>query len=131
MIVLRIAKLRVTPTRLAVLDEVYAASRPLSHAEVSSRLASKDPATVFRALGDLVKSGLLTRLDAGDRIWRFEAAPDDATWHAHFVCTRCRSISCLRDVDIALPTRGVPVSVKQRQVHVFLHGRCDNCGRRS
>jgi Fur family ferric uptake transcriptional regulator len=128
---LRVAKLRATPTRLAVLDEVYAASRPLSHAEVASQLASKDSVTVFRALGDLSEAGLLTRLDAGDRVWRFEAAPDDDTWHAHFVCTRCRQVSCLRAVEIVLPTRGVPASVKERRVHVFLHGRCDDCGRRS
>jgi len=127
--VIRRAGLRATPTRLAVLDFLDNAIRPVSHGEVGAQLRTKvgDHVTVFRALNDLTRVGLLRRIDVGDRTWRFEADRHDMVSHPHFVCVKCGSITCLFDVDVALPSGNVPQAIKHRAVQVLLRGRCDDC----
>ena len=127
--VIRRAGLRATPTRLAVLDLLDNAIRPVSHGEAAQQLRNKvgDHATVFRALTDLTRVGLLRRIDVGDRMWRFEADRHDMVSHPHFVCVKCGTISCLFDVDVTLPSRDVPRAIKNQDVQVLLRGRCDDC----
>jgi len=126
---IRKANLRATPARLAVFALLDSASRPMSHAETVAQLHSNagDDATVFRALTDLTRVGLLRRIDVGDRMWRFEPDRHDMVSHPHFVCVKCGSISCLFDVVFTLPTAGVPKSIKKKAVQVLLRGRCNDC----
>ncbi|HEV7554419.1 MAG TPA: transcriptional repressor, partial [Kofleriaceae bacterium] len=105
------------------------ALRPLSHAETVAQLAARtgDDVTVFRALTDLTRVRLVRRIDVGDRMWRFEADRHDMVSHPHFVCIACASVTCLFDVDVALPTRNMPRSIRKHEVQVLLRGRCDDC----
>src|SRR4029079_9766551 len=69
----RNAGLRATPSPIAVLHLLRAASSPVSHGDVVAKLASQawDPATIYRNLTDLSDVGLARRTDVGDHIWRF------------------------------------------------------------
>ena len=71
---LRGAGLRKTAPRLAVLEVLERARRPLSHAEVAESLAAEglDRATVYRNLVALSEAGLVRRSDHGDHVWGFE-----------------------------------------------------------
>jgi Fur family ferric uptake transcriptional regulator len=125
--------LRCTAARLAVLGELQRSTSPLSHAEVARALAplELDRATVYRNLIELSESGLVSRLDLGDHVWRFELrknGPDNQTEHAHFLCTECGEVSCLDGVEIQV-TR-----VPQRKrsplgnvTEILLKGRCVRC----
>jgi Fur family ferric uptake transcriptional regulator len=125
--------LRCTAARLAVLGELQRSTSPLSHAEVARALAplELDRATVYRNLMELSESGLVSRLELGDHVWRFELRKNDQgdqTDHAHFLCTECGEVSCLDDVEVRV-TRGR--RRKQTAVgnvtEILLKGRCARC----
>src|SRR5438552_15770724 len=105
---LRAAKLRSTSSRVAVLQHVSAAGKPVSHADVAEALVPQgyDKSTLYRCLVELADAGILARLDAGDHAWRFERRGDehDAGEHPHFVCVDCGKITCLPDVEVKIST---------------------------
>src|SRR2546423_8098902 len=54
-------------------------------------------ASVYRALEVLVDLRLVKRVDAGDGISRFEAAPVDGDHHHHLVCRDCGKVEAFTD----------------------------------
>jgi Fur family ferric uptake transcriptional regulator len=131
---LRDAGLRATSARAAVLRCLIEAQRPLTHADVCERLASLgyDRATLYRNLIDLTEVGLAIRTDLGDHLWRFEIAgrEDHAeVAHPHFVCSECGTVRCLPEGSLDVkPVRGLPRSVRQKQVEIQVRGLCNACG---
>jgi Fur family transcriptional regulator, ferric uptake regulator len=132
---IRAAGIRATASRVAVLRELRAVSKPISHAEVVAALASEpwDRATVYRNLIDLVNAGLARKVELGDRVWRFDGAVattrHDATLHPHFVCTLCGTVECLPEVAISGSLAAkLPRAVVAREVEVHVRGVCDACG---
>jgi Fur family ferric uptake transcriptional regulator len=130
---LREAKLRSTTSRVAVLQHLAAAAKPLSHAEVAESLVPEgfDKSTLYRCLVELADSGLLNRLDAGDHAWRFElrrGQPHTDAEHPHFVCVDCGKVECLPEVEIKItPTKGSKQSRMGDVTEVFLKGHCNDC----
>lgn len=132
--ILRVAGLRCTSPRLAVLQHVHRHRRATTHAEVHRALRSRgfgfDRATVYRVLIDLVEVGVLSRIDLGDHAWRFELVADGGREdeHPHFVCVSCGDVLCLPGVAVRLAqVASAPKAVAKRQVGVQLRGRCDRC----
>src|SRR5436189_2907295 len=109
---LRAAGLRSTTSRVAVLQHVAAAGKPVSHADVADALVPQgfDKSTLYRCLVELADAGLLGRLDAGDHAWRFELRRSEQHTegeHPHFVCVDCGKVTCLTDVDVKIsPSKG-------------------------
>ena len=116
--------------RLEVLRRLRATDSPMSHADLAEELVPLgfDRATVYRNLNDLVESGLATRVDLGDHIWRFEGHRDpDKTGseHPHFLCNDCGDIVCLPAIEIPMPAKaGNAIGDVQ---DVVLRGRCTSC----
>ncbi|MFM7291013.1 MAG: Fur family transcriptional regulator [Planctomycetia bacterium] len=149
------AGLRCTSARIAVLEHMLAASGPKTHAEVSEALDHRgfDRATIYRNLTELTEAKLVTRVDLGDHVWRFEVKRHEhgsghGGDHPHFVCTSCGEVSCLDDVNVAItprpgaekpPAEGHAPGKKsgrkpagKRQgipavTEVLLKGTCENC----
>ncbi|MBI3115321.1 MAG: transcriptional repressor [Candidatus Kerfeldbacteria bacterium] len=97
-ILLRRAKLKVTPTRVALLRILASAKHPLSIAKIARALRqSADRVTLYRALDALAKAGIVRRIDLQHGHAHYELAQDD---HHHLVCT-----SCGRTASIRLPHR--------------------------
>lgn len=120
---LRDAGLRATGARIAVLELLLAAERPLSHPEVHEALEERgfDRATLYRNLTDLVEAGLAVRLDHGDHVWRFELVGKAATHeHPHLHCTECGTVACLPEDAVSI------VGVADVQ-EVRLRGVCATC----
>src|SRR6476469_1721186 len=113
---LRAAGLRSTTSRVAVLQHVAAAGKPVSHADVADVLVPQgfDKSTLYRCLVELADAGLLSRLDAGDHAWRFElrrGEGHEGAEHPHFVCTDCGTVTCLPDVEVKIaPAKGTKSS---------------------
>jgi Fur family ferric uptake transcriptional regulator len=108
----REAGLRCTAARLAVLQHMLTVTGPETHAEVSTALDHRgfDQATIYRNLTELTEAKLVTRVDLGDHVWRFEVKRHgDGSGHGgdhpHFVCTSCGEVSCLDDVTVAITHR--------------------------
>jgi Fur family ferric uptake transcriptional regulator len=131
--VIRAAGLRATASRVAVLRQLRAASRPVSHAEIVEALEGEawDRATLYRNLTDLVQAGLARKVELGDRVWRFDGAASetahDAALHPHFLCTVCGTIACLPDTALTTSDASAPMAVLKRDVAVQLRGVCDDC----
>ena len=130
---IRDAGLRATASRVAVLDALRCAERPLSHADVVELLHGRgwDRATLYRNLLDLTEAGLLRKATLGDRVWRFEGA-DEAGHaveaHPHFVCVGCGAVECLPGVTMTInPPKHVPRAVKGGRVEIQVRGLCDGC----
>ena len=143
---IRDSGLRCTAARLAVMDHLGSAAGPRTHAEVSEALANLgfDRATIYRNLTELTEKKLVSRVELGDHVWRFEikrtgehgAAGED---HPHFLCTTCGEISCLDDVRVAITPKSRPRTTtsaargaRATRIHsvteVLLKGRCESCG---
>jgi Fur family ferric uptake transcriptional regulator len=128
---IRSAGLRSTASRVAVLQRLAAAKKPLSHADLADELVPTgyDKSTLYRCLVELADAGLLARLDAGDHAWRFELKSGEEAHgaeHPHFVCVDCGKVTCLPNVE-------VKISPKQRKsplgevTEIFLKGHCKEC----
>jgi Fur family transcriptional regulator, ferric uptake regulator len=138
---LRAASLRSTTSRVAVLQHVAGAGKPLSHAEVADVLVPQgfDKSTLYRCLVELADAGLLGRLDAGDHAWRFElrrassggllaGGEHSTSEHPHFVCVDCGKVTCLPDVDVKIsPSKGAKSGALGDVTEVYLKGHCKEC----
>lgn len=98
--VLRGSRLRVTPTRLAVL----AAVEEFPHADadtvmqrVRARIGSASTQAVYDSLHTLVGAGLLRRIEPAGHPARYETRVGDN--HHHLVCRACGTFT---DVDCAV-----------------------------
>lgn len=128
---IRSAGIRATPARIAVLQELRAATSPVAHAELSVRLVPRgfDKATVFRNLNDLADSGLVLRTELGDHVWRFEALDPEqpaAARHPHFICTTCGTVQCLEPIEFTGVPRKRTGSIG-RVTEILLKGECSDC----
>lgn len=130
---LREAGLRSTGARLAVMQQLRAARKPISHAELAKDLVPTglDRATVYRNLMDLADSGLVTRAELGDHVWRFELRREGhnhSTEHPHFVCIDCGKVTCLNDVHVDIsPAPGTKKSPIAGLTEILLKGHCGKC----
>ncbi|MEX2139841.1 MAG: transcriptional repressor [Pirellulales bacterium] len=129
---LREAGLRCTAARLWVMQQLIEATSPLTHAEVAETLAAQgfDRATIYRNLVELTEAGLVSRIELGDHVWRFELkrAGKSEKDHPHFVCVDCGEVACLPSVSVNIkPSPGTKRSSISEVTEVLLKGRCGNC----
>jgi Fur family ferric uptake transcriptional regulator len=121
-----------TPLRQAVLRSVGEESRPLAAAEIMAVVRAQmsiNKVTLYRILDLLVDRGLIKRLSAGDRAFRYDMGetrhhPD----HPHFVCHQCGGMECL--CPDVLPGNLKNVKTRGRlikQVEVRFEGICEAC----
>jgi Fur family ferric uptake transcriptional regulator len=130
---IREAGLRCTAARLAVVSQLERSASPLSHADIATALAPLgfDRATVYRNLVELSEAGLISRLELGDHVWRFEwqrGGHDQIDEHAHFVCTKCGGVSCLVGAKVSIkPSPGTARFAVGKVTEVLLRGHCSRC----
>jgi Fur family transcriptional regulator, ferric uptake regulator len=130
---IREAGLRCTAARLAVLGQLSQSTFPLSHSEIAASLAPLgfDRATVYRNLVELSAASLISRVELGDHVWRFEwrrGSQEQVDDHAHFVCTKCGEVTCLVGAKISVkPAPGKTRSAVGKVTEVLLKGHCSRC----
>lgn len=146
---LRSSGLRATGARIRVLAELAAAGDLLSHHDLEQVLGRGsggiDRVTLYRVLDSLVECGLAHRVAGGDRVWRFgctlenRAAPNPGIAageareaherHAHFQCSDCGKVVCLREMPAVRPRRAlrVPRGYRPETVELTVKGRCPGC----
>ena len=128
---MRDAGLRVTPQRRAILGAFEGGGRGghLTADEVYERAQAHLPelarATVYNALGELVRVGLLRAVDGLGAV-RYEPSIDDA--HHHFRC-----LECGRLYDVRLSTTE-PIELAEsgfvvERTRVLFEGTCPSCAR--
>lgn len=133
---LRALGLKVTPPRLAVLQVLEHAERPLSHSEIVARLGPQQPrageptwdrATVYRNLAALAGVGLVRITSHAGGIGRYELARQrEEHTHPHFVCDDCGIVSCLPEAEV-VTKRNTRWNASLRAAEVQFVGRCPSC----
>jgi Fur family ferric uptake transcriptional regulator len=124
--------LRVTDTRMAVLDLLQRSSKALSQADVERALPEQaDRVTLFRVLQAFEENGLAHRVQDTKGVARYAScAPGCSTHkhhdvHAHFRCTDCGDVYCLESVT--LPKVSIPKGFTLKESHLQLEGSCKAC----
>jgi Fe2+ or Zn2+ uptake regulation protein len=112
--------------RLFEAQERHAWSIEELHETVRESLGSADYSSVFRAVGQLEKQGLLDRIELGDGRARFEVREDH---HEHIRCERCGRIQevpvCVLD-DAAAQVHSL-TGFKVLSHRVVFGGLCSSC----
>jgi Fur family peroxide stress response transcriptional regulator len=123
--------LRLTPQRDVLL---HALSETTGHPtadelvkKVRTVLPTVSHATVYRNVQELVRAGLIGRLERSGSAVQFEVNPDH---HHHFMCRRCKRVwdVYLDQVAMTLDKQRSPLSgfrIDRRDVQ--LHGLCARC----
>lgn len=123
--------LRVTKSRVAMLELLTQAERPLSCAEVTERLGANrcDPATVYRNLIKFVEVNLMAVVSRVDGIAHYQRVTSNqgAHSHPHFICDDCGEIMCLPATAYSSLVVDDHWALAVKQAQVQLRGECPDC----
>ena len=119
----------VTPARVRVLQLLLAADAAMSHQSLQQVAAASghpfDKVTLYRVLDWLTAQGLVHSVTGHDRVRRFSLMnPHHA--HAHFECSVCGRLFCLRG-SLATAALELPPGFASDRVDITVHGRCAGC----
>lgn len=125
------AGLRRTPGRIAMLVVLLRSRQPLTPQEILARVKVRmlDKVSVYRGLSALTQAGIVHRIEAGDRLWRFAVCKHGshtAHCHPHFSCRVCGKVECLDDVDLPRLKEPAPGYQVEEQ-EVYMRGLCAKC----
>lgn len=128
---LREKGLKLTHQRSAILEALVASGEPLSAEEILKKRGKKagmDLVTVYRGLKKFEEVGLVTRLEFGDGISRFELIFESGHHHHHVICRKCHKVEVLHlcNLDIHLEAvRKMGYQAVQHRLDFF--GICSAC----
>jgi Fur family ferric uptake transcriptional regulator len=114
---------------IELLDEQPCA---LSALDIEDRLREREGrrvgrASIYRVLDELVTLELLSRVDVGDGVARYE--PQRSEHHHHLVCDGCGRLEPFHDDALERAIRGLAdrVAFDVSDHDVTLHGCCEDC----
>jgi Fe2+ or Zn2+ uptake regulation protein len=115
---------------VALLDVLFDAAGPLTHAEIGRRLEPDrvNRVTLYRTLEVLRGAGIVHRLENPDRVWRFGVCgrTHPGHCHPHFTCRLCGTVECLRDVTLPRPA-GLERAYRVEEQELYMRGVCGRC----
>ena len=126
-------RLDYTPHRFRVMEIIGNSSSPLSAKEIHEKLSQTggvNRVTVYRILDLFVEKKLVERIRSGDRSSHYGLAPNqNHPRHAHFYCTACGSIECLRPGSLHLNIESLERTFPGliRRAEIRLDGVCKTC----
>ena len=107
--------IKLTTARIKLLEILKEADRPLCYEEIKNDI-SMDKATFYRNISKFEEEGILNAFESNDKKRYFEVKLNP---HAHFVCVKCNSVECIKDIDITLPNYEIN--------NVIINGICPSC----
>jgi len=129
---LRSEGLRITEPRIAVLQVLLNAARPLTQEQIAETLGPDAPnkVTIYRVLEALLEADIAHKAFLQDRTWHFEPAHrcTQHQCHPHFSCTRCGRTDCLTQMNMPLAPGLAGYRIEHQRVQ--LEGLCPKCNAR-
>lgn len=128
---LRKHKLKVTETRLLVLNAFTQKNYAMSHSDLEESMQSKlDRVTLYRTLNSFEDRGLIHRVHKGDKVLRYalckgKCAKSHVDSHVHFSCSECEHIYCMDHLSI--PEVKIPGKYKVDNFYFLIEGVCETC----
>ena len=123
---------RMTPQRIAILDEIRDANGHLTASEITEKVHRKHPSisvgTIYRTLNSFAERGVILEFPFGNQASRFDARTER---HDHVHCTVCGT---LQDVDVPSALLAHQVAADQsgydiREHQTIFSGICPSCQR--
>ncbi|MBL7107216.1 MAG: transcriptional repressor [Phycisphaerae bacterium] len=128
--ILKKANLYCTASRLAILETLLKAKKPLSTKQITNKLGKKHPdkTTIYRTLESLCKSDVLHKAYTHQRSWHFEPAHNcgKTKCHPHFKCINCQNLFCLYKVSFP-DIKGLDKGFITHRQQLRLEGLCPEC----
>jgi Fur family transcriptional regulator, ferric uptake regulator len=129
--VVRMAGLRPTRQRVAVIEALGGKERPITaqslHREVGRRAGGPGLATVYRTLRAMAESGLVETFEAGEGEVGYKLC--DAVHHHHLICDRCGQMVTIPSCEVedwarvVARRRGFAVTGHRADIY----GLCEKC----
>ncbi len=97
---LRERSMKLTAPRKALLDALRFQEHPVTIKEISLAVPNGkcDRATIYRAMQALESIGMVTRMEFGDGVARYElSVGEHASHHHHLVCVSCNVITSVQE----------------------------------
>lgn len=122
---------KATNARLALLDVLKKANRPLSTPEIVKRLeAYSDQSTVYRGLDSLSEIGMIRRVEMGHTHAHYELAIG-GLHHHHIICKACHQTEDISDCTMETREQSI-LGHSQRFARIESHaleffGICNHC----
>ena len=119
--------------RAAVIEMLDAQPCALSAYELEARLREEGRgvarASVYRILDELERLGLVTKLEVGQGIARYEPVRPGGDHHHHMVCARCGEVIPFADdeLEATLDRVAERVTFDVDEHEIVLHGSCADC----
>ena len=119
--------------RAAVIELLDAQPCALSAYELEARLREEGRgvarASVYRILDELERLGLVTKLEVGQGIARYEPLRPGGDHHHHMVCANCGEVIPFADdeLEATLDRVAERVTFDVDEHEIVLHGSCAAC----
>ena len=122
--------LKNTPGRAVLLDLLVRNETPLTQDEISVKLADSglNRVSIYRALDSFLQAGLVHRIEAGDRVWKFAfcGCGEQGHCHPHFVCRSCGKVECMQNMKLPhIPVEKNGYIIEGQEF--YLKGLCPRC----
>jgi len=129
---LKSAGISTTQQRLAVLNILQQASRPLSVGDIRKQLdpvSSVNKVTVYRIVSLLKKQGIVRDISSASGSPYFEMATSDHPVHPHFNCTSCGTVNCLTPLTFSQARQllNQPDNFSVDHIEINISGLCNGC----
>jgi len=130
---LKSAGISATQQRLAVLDILQQANRPLSVGDIRKKLdpsSSVNKVTVYRIVSLLKKQGIVRDISSASGSLYFEMATSDHPVHPHFNCTGCGTVNCLTPLTFSQAQqilRNPQDDFSVDHIEINISGLCTGC----
>lgn len=113
----------------ALAEQDCCASAQEIHAQIAATGQATGIASVYRTLELLHGLALITRIDTGDGVARFEPTHPDGAHHHHLVCDSCGSVEAFHDeaLETTIHTVADGVDFRVDAHDVVLRGACRDC----
>ncbi|MFT7860380.1 MAG: transcriptional repressor [Sulfurimonas sp.] len=110
--------LKRTPARKELLELFYEQEKPISFEDIKDEI-SMDKATFYRNVSKFEEEEILNSFESNDKKRYYEIKEQP---HAHFICTACNTIECLKDVEL-------PKLEGYKIVDSIFKGLCKSCNK--
>lgn len=108
--------IKLTTARKAILDILSTSIKPLCYEDMKEKI-SMDKATFYRNITKFEEENVINSFESNDKKRYYEIQKNP---HAHFICTSCSQISCLKD-DSTISLEGYQID------NITIKGICPNC----
>ncbi len=127
--ILRFHQLKRTACREGILSAILSANKALSEEEVKSKVEGNyDRTTFYRSFKTLIENNVLHKIVVDEGLVKYAITIVGKTpehHHAHFVCKKCHTVSCLDAFTVKVPN--LPVGYQTEDSDLLIKGVCKSC----